>query len=520
MSGILFGTPGTQSPKAYDLANLSAGQLATRLQNGTSAAVVAALRAAQADVGYRFAIHPAETAAGLTAADLSWGYDPFNAFRYLTAAQRTDVINRTLTLDCTANLQKWLNASAGTRALIPAGSYLIGSTAGNPGLVAKSGTYVEGSARGEVILSYPGSGPITNAMLWFSEGVGSIVSAFACKNIQFQCTNIVATNTSILLRASNPVYFQIENVVCGGANATANALIGIQLDQDAGTYTPPLGAGTLRHIECVVEPPGAAIAGSIAVNLVGFNSEALENIMMDGEGAIEHFHVGVQMKYVQNSVLQNWEFRGASGLAGDVCIQLIGSNYNTIIAPTLAPAPTYGTGISLDAASTYNATLSPGWNLSSGSPLAAYTDAGVNNSILVPGNASQFTPVAQCIGAMLLKKLIAAQHNLEIQRLTTDTGSGLQVHADHVPANNAFLLIDRGSGVAGQDLEWIGANGTVFDRVDQTGQRYLTSPNAAPASANLANSQFTVWLDEAGNNIKFLCKLSNGTVKTGTLAIA
>jgi hypothetical protein len=106
-------------------------------------------------------------------------------------------------------------------------------------------------------------------------------------------------------------------------------------------------------------------------------------------------------------------------------------------------------------------------------------------------------------------------------RTTTDTAqSGFTIYTDHTPTNQAFCLIDRGSGVSTQDLSWIGANGTVFDRVDSLGQRYMTAPNAAPASANLANSQFTVWLDQSGSNIKFLCKLSNGTVKTGTLAIS
>lgn len=44
----------------------------------TGAAILAALR----DFGYRYVIHPAETAAGLTRADLTFGFDPGDARRY------------------------------------------------------------------------------------------------------------------------------------------------------------------------------------------------------------------------------------------------------------------------------------------------------------------------------------------------------------------------------------------------------------------------------------------------------
>ncbi len=49
---------------------------------------------------------------------------------------------------------------------------------------------------------------------------------------------------------------------------------------------------------------------------------------------------------------------------------------------------------------------------------------------------------------------------------------------------------------------------------------HLSAPLAAPASSNQDNGTVTFWIDEAGGNLKFQVKYSNGTVKTGTLAIS
>ncbi len=59
-------TPSVQSPRAYDLANLTRAGLVTRL----------------ADSGYRYKIHPLETAAGLSEDDLIFGYDYGHLRRY------------------------------------------------------------------------------------------------------------------------------------------------------------------------------------------------------------------------------------------------------------------------------------------------------------------------------------------------------------------------------------------------------------------------------------------------------
>jgi hypothetical protein len=39
-------------------------------------------------------------------------------------------------------------------------------------------------------------------------------------------------------------------------------------------------------------------------------------------------------------------------------------------------------------------------------------------------------------------------------------------------------------------------------------------------SGDMQNSEINVWIDEAGNNLKFQVKYSNGTVKNGSVALA
>ena len=448
----------------------------------------------------------AEIAAGVT--PTNFAYAPYNAFRYGATGNGVT--------DDTAALQRWLNASIGQYAILPAGTYLISSQ-----LTAGSSTRIFGDARGKTIIAYGGSTAITGgSMLLFSAGSSSICSAFQLWNVQFICTSIVSGNTTIQLELLNPLYFEIKDCVFGGSGATACALTGIYIHQNGSSFVPPLGNGRLTNIQAVVEPTNIAVAGSTAIKISGDASQSMQNIVLDGQGAIEHFNIGVLWQNVVGCQLGCWEFRGSTA-TGDTCIKLVNASSNTITNPTLAPTVTVGTGISLDSASTYNLILNPSWNFSSGTPSAAITDSGSFNSIVQPGNGSSLTPLAKLVGSFLLQKTDGIGPNLAIVRTTTDTAqSGFTIYTDHTPTNQAFCLIDRGSGVSTQDLSWIGANGTVFDRVDSLGQRYMTAPNAAPASANLANSQFTVWLDQSGSNIKFLCKLSNGTVKTGTLAIS
>ena len=48
---------------------------------------------------------------------------------------------------------------------------------------------------------------------------------------------------------------------------------------------------------------------------------------------------------------------------------------------------------------------------------------------------------------------------------------------------------------------------------------YLHAPNTAPTDADLKNSSISFWLDETNDALTFRVKYSDGTLKTGTVAL-
>ncbi len=108
--------PSVQSPRAYDLINLSGLQVSARLAAATSAVMRANLRAASQDLGYLFKIHPTEAAQGLTEADLRFGLEVGSPGRY--GPNTTPG-----TTDMTVPIQRALNT--GLRVKIPNEDHLI-----------------------------------------------------------------------------------------------------------------------------------------------------------------------------------------------------------------------------------------------------------------------------------------------------------------------------------------------------------------------------------------------------------
>lgn len=108
--GSLIPSPSVQSPAAFDRRNLTRAGLRTRLE----------------DSGYRYRIHPVETAIGLVEADLIFGFDVGHALRYgeNTTPGTTDM---RAALQATIDVQR----AGGPDAYWPAGIYGIGSVAGD-----------------------------------------------------------------------------------------------------------------------------------------------------------------------------------------------------------------------------------------------------------------------------------------------------------------------------------------------------------------------------------------------------
>lgn len=64
------------------------------------------------------------------------------------------------------------------------------------------------------------------------------------------------------------------------------------------------------------------------------------------------------------------------------------------------------------------------------------------------------------------------------------------------------------------------ADARVFGVLSTAGYRYIGTPAAAPADANLVAGSIAFFLDESGNNLKVRVRKSNGTYLTGAVALA
>jgi hypothetical protein len=57
-------------------------------------------------------------------------------------------------------------------------------------------------------------------------------------------------------------------------------------------------------------------------------------------------------------------------------------------------------------------------------------------------------------------------------------------------------------------------------RLKSTGRTFLGTPTTAPADTDLDQGVISFHLDEATNTLKVRVKYSNGTLKTGSIALA
>lgn len=82
----------------------------------------------------------------------------------------------------------------------------------------------------------------------------------------------------------------------------------------------------------------------------------------------------------------------------------------------------------------------------------------------------------------------------------------------------ALTMRDASTPIGASLIEIENNSGTVnYFKVDAT-KIVAAAPSSAPADATLSNNNFTVWIDQAGANLKIKVKYSDGTVKTATIA--
>lgn len=255
---MIIGSPTSQSPKAYDLANLSGAQIATRLANAVSAGVRQSLDTALQDSGYRFKIHPAETAVGLVEANLTFGRDLLDVKRY--GAKGDGVTDDIAAFNTAWNVAKQLG---GGRILLSDGAtYMIASAPNNVNIPTQQtdGSIVNGA----------------NTVSLYLTGGNNIDFDFAGSTVK---TSIAIGGVLTLVDASSHIRFiaprfQGTQVMSTGVVSLAIATAGSGLTN--GTYnnvSPTGGAGggcvvnvTIAGGVLSVAPAIQYVGGSYALN--------------------------------------------------------------------------------------------------------------------------------------------------------------------------------------------------------------------------------------------------------------
>lgn len=411
--------------------------------------------------------------------------------------------------DDTAAIQAALDDAQGLQVFIPKGTYKITSQ-----LNAPDRCRIYGDNRDTSILQYAGSTTITGgAMLKFADK-----AAIAVQNLGFRCTNAVIANNTIMLHLEDCVYFNVTDLSFGGGTTTSgqSSLIGIKCDQTASGFVPPRGNGVFRNILYVVEPPDAGSPTSVGLWIKGHASQAMNHVTCDGEGGIEHAYYGIKLENANNCHIANWQMRGSTFTE----IALINASNNVIVGPQIVPPPTVGIGISVDVNCLDNTIISPGWNFSSGLPLAALSDNGSRTVIINSSAVGALTPKNKFYGSVQFRKSDETGPTAEFIRSVTDTNTGVVLRSDVQPLGDAWFTCNRGTGPAGEDIVRLEGGAELFERVTTDGQRYLRASTTVPPDASFAVSQCAFYVDQVGNALKVKVKYSDGTVKTGSIALS
>lgn len=94
--------------------------------------------------------------------------------------------------------------------------------------------------------------------------------------------------------------------------------------------------------------------------------------------------------------------------------------------------------------------------------------------------------------------------------------ANITVAANSVGGGDTTVAFDA-SSTSGTAVMQFGVNSVNYLELDDNGYVTQGAPNSAPTLAN--NSTISFYLDESGNNLKVAVKYSDGTTKTGTVAL-
>jgi hypothetical protein len=166
---------------------------------------------------------------------------------------------------------------------------------------------------------------------------------------------------------------------------------------------------------------------------------------------------------------------------------------------------------------------SAGGNGSSSAHTAAF---GLTNSGNANATALNVVSVNTANSAMWLTGSELSRGTLKIAHVGDAGGldanaSAISIDLQTAGTASQGIFMDSTNGASTGNMLELRSNGTTRLRLTPSGNLMIAAPNAAPASTSppMYNGSVTIWLDEAGNNVKFQCRYSSGTVKTGTLAV-
>jgi hypothetical protein len=106
----------------------------------------------------------------------------------------------------------------------------------------------------------------------------------------------------------------------------------------------------------------------------------------------------------------------------------------------------------------------------------------------------------------------------------TGTSHGVHGQCSSTSGRGVFGLVTATSGlnygVYGRTDSPSGYGVLCEGRFKSTGRSFLGAPNSAPGSGSLSNGMLSFYLDEANNRLRIRVRYSNGTLKTGSVALA
>jgi hypothetical protein len=282
----LFHAPSVQSPKAYDLQNLQASQLGTRLAAGANAALRGNLRTALQDAAYRYQIHASETAAGLVDANLTFGFDVGDVRRY--GADPTGAA------DSTTAFQRAVSAATQATGLllvtIPGGTYKLSATLvwGFTGLTVRS--------TGKAFLTWPANS--ASDLIQIDGGAAPGITGVRIEG-WIKATGNLQTLNAWFVRAAHKSFFggcragdclvglrvnwcvcsEWENFTCSVNEAAfthQTPAIGIILDVNAANATTSFCTFINPVLEGITSGGGQGInlSGTLGNQILGGTSEA------------------------------------------------------------------------------------------------------------------------------------------------------------------------------------------------------------------------------------------------------